>query len=149
MSVYFTECDHTRREGGFQLRPWAAATPKPVKPKPIQTAPVQSETVRYGAVYVFLAWIHTIIADLALLWFVRPESPPDIPEDVLQRCQSIKDKHFPQIKPHAGFSEVDDIPRPSWVASVNAAPFGLFHHPGSVEKTGRINAYSLVGPPEE
>ncbi|KAI1742244.1 HET-domain-containing protein [Xylaria scruposa] len=61
--------------------------------------------------------------------------------------QDIKNRHFP--KDLNGVSGMDDIQRPSWVASARSAPFGLFYHPGSVEKTGRINADPLVGTPQD
>lgn len=144
MNVYFAECDQKRKDGGFKLRLRTAVKLEPIKPEPVEI-----ETVQHGRLYIFLSWIHTIIANLAIMWFVRPRIREDVPEDVLKMCRSIKDMHFTQRKLQDGAPEVDDIPRPSWVASVNAAPFGLFHHPGAIEKTGRINADSLVGPPEE
>ncbi|KAI1177465.1 heterokaryon incompatibility protein-domain-containing protein [Nemania sp. FL0916] len=42
-----------------------------------------------------------------------------------------------------------ELPLPSWVISAKLAPFGLFHHAGSVEKTGRVNADPLVGTPSD
>ncbi|KAK8060052.1 hypothetical protein PG996_009982 [Apiospora saccharicola] len=43
-----------------------------------------------------------------------------------------------------------DISLPSWVATVDSAPFGLFHHPGMhFPRTGRKNADPLVGLPED
>ncbi|KAI0862667.1 heterokaryon incompatibility protein-domain-containing protein [Xylaria cubensis] len=63
------------------------------------------------------------------------------------KLQNIKERHFPTAP--NGVSETDDIKRPSWVASARSAPFGLFYHPGSIEKTGRINADPLVGTPQD
>ncbi|GAW17406.1 hypothetical protein ANO14919_068630 [Xylariales sp. No.14919] len=73
----------------------------------------------------------------------------------LSELSKIKGRHFPgpenptgPAKPTVN-SETEDILLPSWVASAKSAPFDLFHHPGSVEKTGRINADPLVGAPED
>ncbi|KAI0552995.1 heterokaryon incompatibility protein-domain-containing protein [Xylaria curta] len=71
----------------------------------------------------------------------------DEPSYFQGKLRNIKDKHFPKVQD--GVSEMDDIQRPSWVASARSAPFGLFYHPGSIEKTGRINADPLVGTPQD
>ncbi|KAI0191533.1 heterokaryon incompatibility protein-domain-containing protein [Xylaria flabelliformis] len=71
----------------------------------------------------------------------------DEPSYFQGKLQNIKERHFP--KAPNGVSETDDIQRPSWVASARSAPFGLFYHPGSIEKTGRINADPLVGTPQD
>ncbi|KAI8630405.1 heterokaryon incompatibility protein-domain-containing protein, partial [Xylariaceae sp. FL1651] len=66
-----------------------------------------------------------------------------------RQLQDIKLKHFPEKSSGSSALEEEDIPLPSWVASAKLAPFGLFHHAGSIEKTGRVNADPLVGAPED
>ncbi|KAI0112457.1 heterokaryon incompatibility protein-domain-containing protein [Nemania sp. FL0031] len=70
-------------------------------------------------------------------------------DEIANKLREIKEKHFPKRGLDNKPPEEDDIPRPSWVVSAKSAPFDMYHHAGSVEKTGRINADSLVGPPQD
>ncbi|KAK8127873.1 heterokaryon incompatibility protein-domain-containing protein [Apiospora sp. TS-2023a] len=67
------------------------------------------------------------------IWKYFPRPPGDNPDSASQPTSHRK-----------------DINLPTWVATVDSAPFGLFQHPGMhFPRTGRKNADPLVGLPED
>jgi hypothetical protein len=73
----------------------------------------------------------------------RPRSTkPGVSEFILEHTPS-KGSNFIR-------TDQDQTKLPSWVGSITRAPFALFRNPGymAVKKMGRINADTLIGPPD-
>jgi hypothetical protein len=97
------------------------------------------------------------------LWVPRKE--PCTRKQLSEYTQDLDDseigpnilKYFPRTPimgktkyVNASDEAVKDIPLPTWVASIEGAPFGHFQHPGMhTMRTGRKNADSLVGLPQD
>ncbi|KAI0193851.1 heterokaryon incompatibility protein-domain-containing protein [Astrocystis sublimbata] len=119
LTRYKNDSDKRRKEGNFWLRPWTANKKGEIK----NLSPFDD----------------------------TPQS-----KILFRELQAMKDKHFPASDPEKTSdnfqgpekdSKIEDMELPSWVASARSAPFDLFYHAGSIDKTGRINADPLVGAP--
>ncbi|KAI0136394.1 heterokaryon incompatibility protein-domain-containing protein [Xylariales sp. AK1849] len=60
-------------------------------------------------------------------------------------------EHFPHHEEEPEKDEKHPVNLPSWIGSIEGAPYALFRNPGimDVKKMGRKNADPLVGPPED
>jgi hypothetical protein len=78
-------------------------------------------------------------------WILKHIPRQDAGDNIDNAADAADEKASPaEVKPRK------DIELPTWVASIEGAPFGVFEHPGMHRaRTGRKNADPLVGHPQD